>query len=156
MLFNIEIAVYFFDGKDSYKQYHYFYFENNQNNNDDKELLLLSYHNNNHFDILYSVNEKDADFALYESLNTLHINKEIYQNNIKKSGIEFNIKYIEIKNRASPILYDEIYNFLKSIEANKNEIMALQAQNPNWHYNQILSKFALRYPKRLEGNENKQ
>ena len=34
--------------------------------------------------------------------------------------------------------------------------MALQAQNPNWHYNQILSKFDLRYPKRLEGNENKQ
>ena len=53
-------------------------------------------------------------------------------------------------------MFDEIYNFLKSIEANKNEIMALQAQNPNWHYNQILSKFALRYPKRLEGNENRQ
>ena len=45
ILFNIEIVVYIFDGKDSYKHYHYFYFDNNKNNNDDKELLLLSFHN---------------------------------------------------------------------------------------------------------------
>ena len=26
-------------------------------------------------------------------------------------------------------------------------------QNPKWHYNQILSKFKLKYPSRLEGKD---
>ena len=33
---------------------------------------------------------------------------------------------------------------------NEKEIKDLQLQNINWHYNQILSKFELKYTKRLE------
>ena len=33
---------------------------------------------------------------------------------------------------------------------NEKEINELKIQNKNWHYNQILSKFDLKYPKRLE------
>ena len=40
-----------------------------------------------------------------------------------------------------------------SIEKYSKEIKLLQIQNPKWHYNQILSKFKLKYPSRLEGKD---
>ena len=41
-----------------------------------------------------------------------------------------------------------------SIEKYSKEIKLLQIQNPKWHYNQILSKFDLKYPSRLEGKDS--
>ena len=50
-------------------------------------------------------------------------------------------------------LYNEIFDYLYSISLHKTEIEILKLQNPKWHYNQILSKFNLKYPDRMEGNE---
>ena len=147
ILFNLEIAVYYFDGKDSYKQYHYFYNEDeSEKDSNDRELLLLCYHNNNHFNILYSINENNENVALYESLKSFNVKKINYKNKVKKIGVKFARNYVEIKNKSSTSFYDEIYEFLSSIESYSESIKALELQNPNWHYNQILSKFELKYP----------
>ena len=157
ILFNLEIAIYYFDGKDSYKQYHYFYNEDeSKKDSNDRELLLLCYHNNNHFNILYSINENNENVALYESLKSFNVKKINYKNKVKKIGVKFARNYVEIKNKSSTSFYDEIYEFLSSIESYSESIKALELQNPNWHYNQILSKFELKYPERILGKENKQ
>ena len=149
LLLNIEIAVYINDGSDVFKPYHYFKIYNNNQN----ELMILSFHNSNHFDLIYSIHENIENHILYEKLNDININPIIDKNKIKVSGTEFKNIYVETKNRASLYFYDEIANYLLSIQNHKEEIQALCIQNPNWHYNQILSLIPLKYPKRLEGND---
>ena len=46
-----------------------------------------------------------------------------------------------------------IFDYLYNISINNNEIEKLKLQNSNWHYNQILSKFNIKYPIRNEGKE---
>ena len=149
LLLNIEIAVYIKDGNDVFKPYHYFILDNNNQN----ELMILSFLNSNHFDLIYSIHENIENHILYEKLDDININNNIDKNNIKVSGTEFKNIYVETKNRASLYFYDEISNYLLSIQNHKKEIQTLCIQNPKWHYNQILSLIPLKYPKRLEGND---
>ena len=44
-------------------------------------------------------------------------------------------------------------NNYEDISGYEKEIKLLQIQNPKWHYNQILSKFKLQYPERIQGND---
>ena len=69
--------------------------------------------------------------------NYFDINNNIDKNNIKVSGIEFKNIYVETKNRASLYFYDEISNYLLSIQNHKKEIQTLCIQNPKWYYNQF-------------------
>ena len=126
-------------------------FSNNEKNLN-SELCILRFHNNNHFDILYSKDEQENQKNLVKSIIDIKVKDKINIKDIKIEGNEFNNKYVETTLRPSKNLYDEIALFLFSIMEHKKEIELLQIQNPEWHYNQILSKFKLKYPKRLEGN----
>ena len=149
LLFNIDIAVYVKGPEGNYKQYNLF---TNDDTNLNSELCILNYHNNNHFDILYSKDELENHKFLVKSLIDIKVKDKINIKDIKIEGKEFNNKYVETTLKPSKNLYDEIALFLFSIMEHKEEIEKLKLQNPQWHYNQILSKFKLKYPKRLEGN----
>ena len=114
--------------------------------------MILSFHDNNHFDLIYSNHEILENHTLYENLKDVKLNENLDKNNIKLSGTAFKNIYVETKNRASLNLYEEISNYLQSILDHKQEINALCLQNPNWHYNQVLSLIPLKYPTRLEGH----
>ena len=149
LIFNINIAVYVFNGNNEYIPYHFFTNEISA----DEELMILSYHNNDHFDLIYSKNEYLPTNTLYKSIKNIKINENIKKESLKITGTKFTNNYVKGNFKNSPNLYNEIANFLFSIKELENEINDLQRQNPNWHYNQILSKFDLKYPKRLEGKD---
>ena len=110
----------------------------------------MNYHNNYHFELIYSRNENVEENTLYKKFSEIKKQNICKKNNIKITGENFETNYVEINNPNSKYLYDEIYDFLYSIKLNEKEINELKIQNKNWHYNQILSKFDLKYPKRLE------
>ena len=116
--------------------------------------MILSYHNNNHFDLLYAAKENLSSNVLYESFQDIKINQSFEKSQIKLSGTEFNNNYVKCNFINAKNLYDEIFIFLLSISKYEKEIKNLQLQNPKWHYNQILSKFDLIYPKRMEGKDS--
>ena len=145
LIFKIDIAVYTYEGNYFYKPYNLFKIDN-----DEKELCIMNYHNNYHFELIYSKNEMVEENTLYNSISEIEMPYIYKKNNIKITGTNFETNYVEINNLNSKNLYDEIYNFLLSIKQNEKEIHDLELQNKNWHYNQILSKFELIYPKRLE------
>ena len=115
----------------------------------------MSFHNNNHFDSIYSIHQNLNNIVLINDIDNIKINSSFDNIDIKVSGTYFKNDYIDCRYPYSKDFYNEIYQFLLSINDNKKEILELQIQNPNWHYNQILSKFNLKYPKRLEGEDNK-
>lgn len=98
--------------------------------------MILSFHNNNHFVLIYSTHENLEKTVLNLSLLEIKINRSFK-----------NIKII----KTSTTLYDEIFEFLKSIESHKDNIAKLVVKFPNQHYNQILSQIPITYLKRLEG-----
>ena len=149
LLFNLNIAVYIFSNNNTeLKQYHFF-----QNlEKDNNELMILSYHTNYHFDLIYSKKEDQSNIAVYNNFEEIIINDEINKDNVKISGVNFSNKYVNIRNNNNN-LYNEIFDYLYSISINNNEIEKLKLQNPNWHYNQILSKFEIKYPVRMEGKD---
>ena len=149
LLFNIDIAIYIKGAEGNYKQYNLF---SKDEKNHNSELYILRFHNNNHFDILYSKDELENQMNLVNSIIDIKIMDNINIKDIKIEGKEINNKYVETAMKPSNNLYDEIALFLFSIIENKEEIDLLKIQNPHWHFNQILSKFKLKYPKRLEGN----
>ena len=105
IVFNLEIAVYYFDGKDIYKQYYYLYFEDEVKKDfNEKELLILCYYKNDHFNRLYYINYNIKNVALYESLKPFSANDINYKNNIRKTGFKFARNYVEIKNKPFPFL----------------------------------------------------
>ena len=73
IFFNIDIAVYTFNGLNEYKSYNLFTVENDKS----KELLILSYHENNHFDIIYSIKEHLENNFLYNDINEININNKL-------------------------------------------------------------------------------
>ena len=145
LIFKIDIAVYTYEGNYIYKPYNLFKIDN-----EEKELCIMNYHNNYHFELIYGKNEQVEETTLYNYVSEIQKPNKCQKNNIKITGINFENDYVEINNQISKNLYNEIFNFLYSIKQNEKEIYELQLQNPNWHYNQILSKFELKYPKRLE------
>ena len=149
LLFNLDIAVYTCDESGEFTPYHFFENYNTEN----KELMILSYHTNYHFELIYSTQENQQDNILYESINDIKLNKKISKDDINLTGQCFKNYYVECRSENMKNLYNEIYQFLLSISGYEKEIKLLQIQNPNWHYNQILSKFNLQYPERMQGNE---
>ena len=114
----------------------------------------MAYHNNNHFEIIYSKHVNINNVHIVKKIKDIPINKNIKNKDIKLKGSSFKNNYVEINNKTSNLLYDEISTFLLSILEHEKEIKLLEIQNPNWHYNQILSKFDLNYPKRLKGKDS--
>ena len=150
LLFNLNIAVYIFNNNNNeLKPYHFF--ENFENSNN--ELMILSYHTNYHFELIYSKKEDQSNIAVYNNFKEIIINDNINKENIKISGVKFSNNYVKIKTNNNNNLYNEIFDYLYSININNNEIEKLKIQNPNWHYNQILSKFNIKYPVRMEGKD---
>ena len=149
LLFNLIIAIYIYDGNSKYSRSNIFY--NNKKN--DSEIMILSFHNNNYFDLIYSTHENIEKTVLNLNISEVKINRCLKNKDIKFTGIKFERKYVECKFKNSTTLYDEIFEFLKSIESHKEDIAKLVLKYPNQHYNQILSQFPLKYPKRLDGND---
>lgn len=57
-----------------------------------------------------------------------------------------------MKYPASDNIYNEIFNYLSSIEIYKDDIIKQKTKYPNMNINQIYSSFPLIYPYRLKGN----
>ena len=146
IIFNISSAIYIDNGDENYKKYFYC-----ENLNEDAELMILLYKNNNHFDLLYDSNNLIQNQILYESYDKINIKKDINKNKIKSEGTKFESKYILCKFKSSEMLYDEIANYLKSIQKYDTQIKKEINIHPKWHYNQILSLFNIKYPERMVG-----
>ena len=115
--------------------------------------MLLAYHNNNHFDLLYDKNT-NLEFKEKEVGELrINLNKNNAKQNIAYSGNIFCNKYVKTKYKGGEFIYDEISNFLKSLEKYKVDINLQKQNHPNWHINQIYSMFNLDYPERMRGKE---
>ena len=113
--------------------------------------MIMLYKDNNHFDLLYDKNINLDKSILNDNINNLNINKEIKKEKINIEGIKLENKYVNCKFKSSEKLYDEISNYLKSIQKYENEIKMKQLIHKNWHYNQILALFDIKYPSRMIG-----
>ena len=111
--------------------------------------MLLEYHNNNHFNLLYDKNI-NLNYEEKGIKNTnLYINNNSTPEDIKYQGNLFTNKYVLTRYKGNENLYDEISNFLKSVQKHENEITIQKKNHPKWHINQILSLFDLNYPSRM-------
>ena len=146
ILFNLSTVVYVDNGDGNYKKYFY-----SENSNENAELMILLYENDSHFELLYDKNIVIQNSKLYHSFDNIKVNKYLNTNNIKSEGIKFANTYVQCKFKASSNLYDEISNYLKSIQKYENEIKEKQKDHPLWHINQIISLFNIKYPKRIQG-----
>ena len=100
--------------------------------------------------------EDDPDnIALVSSVKDLKVNHNINLKNIQIACENINNKYVETNMPSTKFLYDELAIFLFRIKEHQDEIKILIAQNPDWNYNYILSKFNIKYPHRLEGKDSK-
>ena len=153
LLFDINIAIYIYDGDKLYKPY--FIYESGDKNNqkNDNDLMILSFHNNNHFDLIYSKNDNTTNICLYNQISNIKIKDKININKLETDKLKFTNHYVECDFKASKKLYDEICNFLFSILEKEKEINQLQIQHPKWHYIQILSMCDLKYPERLKNKD---
>ena len=153
LIFYLSIAVYIDNGNEEYQRYSF-----SENKKENSELVLLEYVNNNHFNLLY---DKDIKINIEEKnklSKKLIVNNKISKNNIQYEGEKFNIKYVLVNYKSSQNIYDEISNYLKSIQKYEKEIEIQIKNHPNWHRNQILALFNLDYPERISSNsvENKE
>ena len=146
LLFNIDIALYIKTDVNVYKCYYLFKIDKNEN----RELCIMEYQINYHFNLIYS--KKKEPIGLYENIESININPSFKSSDINLNNKKLSFDYIETKFLGSNKFYDEFARFLLSIKENEEEIKILSKQNPNMHYNQILSYCKLNYPKRLEGN----
>ena len=78
LLFDLDIGVYIYNGKDELRPYHFF--ENVENKN--KDLLILSFHNNNHFDLIFSKNKNSDNPVLYNSIKEINVVNDIKKENL--------------------------------------------------------------------------
>ena len=148
IIFKLSIGIFTDNGNNQYNRYSY-----SENQDPKADLMLLAYHNNNHFDLLYDKNLK-LNFKEKEikDLN-INLNSQYTKKNIKYLGNTFSNRYVITKYKGREYIYDEISNFLKSIEKHEVEINLEIKNHPHWHINQIYSLFKLEYPKRMEGKE---
>ena len=79
----------------------------------------------------------------------LNIRNKFIHEDIKYQGNVFSNKYILTRYKGDENLYDEISNFLKSLQKHEVEITIQKKNHPKWHINQILSLFDLNYPERM-------
>ena len=119
------MVVYIDNGDGNYKKYFY-----SENLNDNAELMILLYENNNHFDLLYDKNILIENINLYNSIDKIKINKYLNLKIIKSEGTIFINKYVQSNFKASPYLYDEISNYLKSIQKYELEINKKKLEHP--------------------------
>ena len=92
--------------------------------------MILLYENYNHFELLYDININLDNFILYNNYNIIKINCKGNIKNLNPEGIKFENKYVESKFKSSPNLYDEISNYLKSIQKYETEINLKKQQHP--------------------------
>ena len=113
--------------------------------------MIMLYKDNNHFDLLYDKNINLDKSILNDNINNLNINKEIKKEKINIEEIKLENEYVNCNFKSSEKLYDEILNYLKSKQKYENEIKIKQLIHKNWHYNQILALFDIKYPSRMIG-----
>ena len=148
IIFNLVIAVYIYDGIDKYNK-----LITINEINEERELMILSFHNNNHFDLLYGEENNNRNSCIADNIESIKLNKNKQKEPIKISGIKLYQNYVETNFTNTKNLYDEISEYLKSIQKNSFEIEQKQKENPRWHYNQILSLFDIHYPERMRGRD---
>ena len=142
IIFNLSIGVYTTTAEEDFKKY--FLFENKDKTS---ELMLINYINNNHFNLLYSKNYNIENICLFENLKDIK-SKKNYK--IKYIGEKLKYEYVECAFYNSKNIYNEIYNYLQSINLNKNLIEKKIKKYPKMSYNQALSFFDIKYPERMD------
>ena len=78
-----------------------------------------------------------------------NISKNAAPEDIKYQGNVFSNKYVLTRYKGDENLYDDISNFLKSVQKHEIEITIQKKTHPKWHINQILSLFEFKYPARI-------
>ena len=77
---------------------------------------------------------------------------------MKKTNISFikkERKFALVKYKKSSNIYNEIYEFLLSVNKNKSQIEKKIKDFPNMNYNQVLSYFQIVYPDRMNSDSHK-
>ena len=144
ILFGISIGVYTENGNNELIRYSY-----SENLKGGNKLMLLSYHNNNHFDLIYDKKFKLENSNIIKNIKDIKIENKVSKLNINYQGNIFKNSYVKTKFKGSDSFYDEISNFLKSKQKYENAINLQKEKHPNWHENQILALFNLKYPDRM-------
>ena len=111
LLFDINIAIYIYDGDKLYKPY--FIYESGDKNN--------------------QKNDNTTNICLYNQISNIKIKDKININKLETDKLKFANHYVECDFKASKKLYNEIFNFLFSILEKEKEINQLQIQHPKWH-----------------------
>ena len=132
IIFNLSTVVYVDNGDENYKKYFY-----TENLNNDSELMILLYENNNHFKLLFDKKVNLGISKLYDNYNSIKINYDMNIQNIKSEGTKLENKYVQCNFKSSSSLYDEISNYLKSIQKYEIEI---NKKKRSIHYD-IIIKF---------------
>ena len=88
-----------------------------------EELILLLYVNNNHYDLISPKRNNQKNKKLYNNLIELDKSCTYKINNNNKINIlKYNEEYVHVKYPASDNIYNEIFNYLSSIEIYKDDI----------------------------------
>ena len=108
----------FYENNCVYKRYFLFNIPNIEN----EELILLLYVNHNHYDLIYPKRDNVKNKKIYNNPNMLDKSiiseKPNHHYNISK----FETEYVKVKYPSSENIYNEIYNYLFSIEIYKENI----------------------------------
>lgn len=116
-----------------------------------EELILLVYVNNNHYDLIYPKKDNEKIKKIYNNPNLLEKSIIVEKDKQHYNILKYKNKYVKANYPSSKNIYDEIYNYLFSIEIHKDDIKAKIEKYPNMNINQIYSYFPLAYPERLKG-----
>ena len=112
----------------------------------------MLYVNHNHYNLIYPKRDNEKNKKIYNNPKSL--------DKLKTSGIskrDFKIsrpnnEYVKVNYPSSENIYNEIYNYLFSIEIYKDSINEKKQKYPNMNINQIYSYFPLTYPDRIIGD----
>ena len=107
--------------------------------------MILFNENNNHFNLLFDKNVNLGISKLYDNYNSIKINYDMNIQNINSEGTKLENKYVQCNFKSSSSLYDEISNYLKSIQKYEIEINKKTKEHQLCHYNQILQLFKIKY-----------
>ena len=146
IILKLTIAVYY---ESNGKYLRYFLF--NLPNIEHEEIIILLYINNRHYNLIYPKRNNQKNKKLYSSPDKIDKNKNFSYNNKRLKVLKSKEKYVKVNYRGSEYIYDEITEFLESIEKKKDQINEMILKYPKMNINQIYSYFDLCYPKRMIG-----
>ena len=143
ILFNFDVAV-FTELNGKYKRYFLFHIPEIIPD----ELIILLY-TGTHYNLIYPKRNNEKNFKFYNNPKEIRSNTLIQKSGENITFIKKEKTYISVNYAKSSNIYNEIFEYLLSIKRNNVNIQNMQSKFPKMNYNQILSKFPIIYPERI-------